>query len=198
MMRHGGMLWGAALYNNGSYPVQEHAVRRVLHARRATRHRQHHAAADAGDDGANRRAADSCDRCSRGRCRSRATSSASSSAVARRPLEIGIPDPDEEPGRPKNRLSNRGLGTLEPHRPGVHRATEDASARPDAQLHGLERRRRRLPQRRLHGVPRRLCQRSVAGALGRSYAKAGNLGESADHRRDDPEGASRAIRSSTS
>ena len=30
----------------------------------------------------------------------------------RRPLEIGNPDPDEEPGRPKNRLSNRGLGTL--------------------------------------------------------------------------------------
>ena len=30
----------------------------------------------------------------------------------RRPLEPGNPDPEEEPGRPKNRLSNRGLGTL--------------------------------------------------------------------------------------
>ena len=30
----------------------------------------------------------------------------------RRAAEVGIPDPDEEPGRPANRLSNRGFGTL--------------------------------------------------------------------------------------
>lgn len=30
----------------------------------------------------------------------------------RLPIEIGIPDPFEEPGRPANRLSDRGLGTL--------------------------------------------------------------------------------------
>ena len=84
----------------------------------------------------------------------------------RRPLEVGNPDPEEEPGRPKNRLSNRGLGTLEPHRSGLHRAAEDAAARPDAELHRLERRRRRLSLERLHGLPRGLRQRSIAGALG--------------------------------
>src|SRR5207247_1168295 len=30
----------------------------------------------------------------------------------RKPIETGVPDPDEDPGRPANRLSARGLGTL--------------------------------------------------------------------------------------
>ena len=46
MMRHGGMLWGAALYNNGSFPFKNTHVRRVLHARRTAGDRLHHAAAD--------------------------------------------------------------------------------------------------------------------------------------------------------
>ena len=30
-MPHGGMLWGAAAYNNGSFPFKNTHVRRVLH-----------------------------------------------------------------------------------------------------------------------------------------------------------------------
>jgi hypothetical protein len=34
MMTHAGMLWGAALYNNGGYPRKKHALRRELRPRR--------------------------------------------------------------------------------------------------------------------------------------------------------------------
>ena len=111
MMRHGGMLWGAALYNNGSFPFKDTQFGEFY-----------------GRDGepligytVPQPSALQIERqgivpflqplfpwqvsqpgnllriFERG---------------GRRPIEIGIPDPEEEPGRPKNRLSNRGLGTL--------------------------------------------------------------------------------------
>ena len=111
MMTHGCMLWGAALYNNGAVPAQAAALRRELqHARRAA------AAAD-------RAAADA-----RRRWRSKGVvpfldplprfEITQPGNVLRiferggrfRP-EIGIPERLEEPGRPRTRLSNRGLGT---------------------------------------------------------------------------------------
>ena len=110
MMAHGGMLWSAALYNNGAYP---------------------HKNAEFGEfylsDGSPARA--------------EAYPSVTPDQTklegwlpflqplfrwelsqpgnvlrifergGRRALEPGNPDPEEEPGRPKNRLSNRGLGT---------------------------------------------------------------------------------------
>ncbi len=111
MMRHGGMLWGAALYNNGSFPFKTPRFGEFY-----TR------------DG----------RPAIGNTTPQPTDITTEKTGVlpslgplfpwqlsqpgnvlriferggRRPLEIGVPDPDEEPGRPKNRLSNRGLGTL--------------------------------------------------------------------------------------
>ena len=79
--------------------------------------------------------------------------------------EIGIPERLEEPGRPRTRLSIRGLGTAEPHRPGARQPEQDAPVRPDAQLPRHQRPPRRLPLQRLHGLPRRLRQRPLAGPL---------------------------------
>jgi hypothetical protein len=111
MMRHGGMLWGAALYNNGSFPLKNTMFGEFY-------------GADGTPLSANSLPVPS-----------EATTAATGVLASlqplfpfqvtqpgnilrvferggRKPLEVGIPDPDEEPGRPKNRLSNRGLGTL--------------------------------------------------------------------------------------
>ena len=114
----------------------------------------------------------------------------------RRPLEIGIPDPDEEPGRPKNRLSNRGLGTLNRTDPVFIGLQKTRLLDPTLQLHGHQRSSRRLPLQRLHRLPRRLRQRSLAGALG-PVRQGRQPRHEPDHRPDDPEGRVRAIRSST-
>ena len=111
MMRHGGMLWGAALYNNGSYPFKDTqfgefytregfpAIGRTVPQPTATTTLKTGVLQllqplfpwQVTQPGNVLRVFE------RG---------------GRRPIEIGVPDPEEEPGRPKNRLSNRGLGTL--------------------------------------------------------------------------------------
>ncbi|MGQ0735151.1 MAG: hypothetical protein ACT4QD_16050 [Acidobacteriota bacterium] len=111
MMRHGGMLWGAALYNNGSFPFKDSQFGEFY-----TRDGQPAIAYTTPQP---------------------TDVTTQKTGVlpflgplfpfqvsqpgnllrifergGRKPIEIGIPDPEEEPGRPKNRLSNRGLGTL--------------------------------------------------------------------------------------
>ena len=110
-MRHGGMLWGAALYNNGSYPIKDSQFGEVytidgkpaivntvppptplmIERQGIVPFLQPLFPFQVTQPGNILRVFE------RG---------------GRRPLEIGNPDPEEEPGRPKNRLSNRGLGTL--------------------------------------------------------------------------------------
>ena len=111
MMTHGGMLWGAALYNNGAYPMknsefgefympdgQPAAVRpdppptaRQIFQEGILPFMQPLPRWEITQPGNILRIFE------RG---------------GRLPIEIGIPDPEEEPGRPKNRFSNRGMGTL--------------------------------------------------------------------------------------
>ncbi len=110
-MRHGGMLWGAALYNNGSFPIKDTQFGEVytvdgqpaivntvppptplmIERQGILPFLQPLFPFQVTQPGNILRVFE------RG---------------GRRPLEVGNPDPDEEPGRPKNRLSNRGLGTL--------------------------------------------------------------------------------------
>jgi hypothetical protein len=110
-MRHGGMLWGAALYNNGSYPIKDTQFGEVY-------------TADGKPAIVNTVPAPTPLMTERQGILAflqplfpfQVTQPGNVLRVfergGRRPLEVGNPDPDEEPGRPKNRLSNRGLGTL--------------------------------------------------------------------------------------
>ncbi len=110
-MRHGGMLWGAALYNNGSYPLKDTQFGEVY-----TR--------DGTPAIVNTVPTPTPLMIQRQGLLAflqplfpfQVTQPGNMLRVfergGRRPLEVGNPDPDEEPGRPKNRLSNRGLGTL--------------------------------------------------------------------------------------
>ena len=111
MMRHGGTLWGAALYNNGSYPLKDNQFGEFYTA-----------------DGRPARAYTTPVPTAAEIAREgwlpflqplfpwQVTQPGNILRVfergGRRPLETGLPDVDDEAGRPRNRLSNRGLGTL--------------------------------------------------------------------------------------
>ena len=111
MMTHGAMLWGAALYNNGSWPFKNAQFGefytpdgrpamvepdpppppRLQGQRGILPFLQPLIRWELSQPGNLLRVFE------RG---------------GRLPIEIGIPDPFEEPGKPANRLSDRGLGTL--------------------------------------------------------------------------------------
>ncbi|HUR46120.1 MAG TPA: hypothetical protein VMZ27_09625 [Candidatus Saccharimonadales bacterium] len=111
MMRHGAMLWGAALYNNGSYPAKNYRFGQAY-----------------GSDGVSLRL-DSPIAVTPEMTRDRgllpfieplprfaASQPGNLLRVFERggekQLQLGNPDPFEEPGKPARRLSERGLGTL--------------------------------------------------------------------------------------
>jgi hypothetical protein len=111
MMRHGGMLWGAATYNNGSFPFKntqfgEFYTRDGLPAIANTTPQP------SPETTARTGVLPSLGPLFPWQVSQPGNVLRIFERGGRRPLEIGIPDPDEEPGRPKNRLSNRGLGTL--------------------------------------------------------------------------------------
>ena len=112
MMTHGCMLWGAALYNNGSVPSKQPPLWRKLQHERACRseskpcrRRREREMVEKGVAAVSRSAAALRDHASR------RTSCGSSSAAADFEPETGIPERLEESGRPRHRLSTRGLGT---------------------------------------------------------------------------------------
>jgi hypothetical protein len=110
-MTHGGMLWSAALYNNGAFPYKNAQFGEFYRA-----------------DGTPARA-EAYPGVTEEQTRLQGVLpflqplfrwelSQPGNLLrifergGRKPLEPGNPDPEEEPGRPKNRLSNRGIGTL--------------------------------------------------------------------------------------
>jgi hypothetical protein len=109
-MRHGGMLWGAALYNNGSYPFKNTrfgefytrdgtpAIGRTVPQPTETQTRTQGILPELGPLPP-----------------WQTTQPGNILRIfekgGRKQLEVGVPEVDEEPGRPKSRQSNRGLGT---------------------------------------------------------------------------------------
>jgi hypothetical protein len=111
MMRHGGTLWGAALYNNGAFPSKTTMFgefympdgtpaigytspppsRTLIDAKGVVPSLQPLFPFQVTQPGNLLRIFES---------------------GGERPLEQGVPDPNEPPGRPRNRFSDRGLGTL--------------------------------------------------------------------------------------
>ena len=111
MMAHGAMLWGAALYNNGSVPFKDPRFGEFYT-------RQGVPGTAVADPPPGAREQDRLGILPWLEPLFRWELSPPGNILrifergGRRPLEIGVPDPDEEPGRPANRFSNRGFGTL--------------------------------------------------------------------------------------
>lgn len=111
MMTTGPMLWGAALYNNGGYPIKqsrfgesygpEGAPQRVVTVPPPTP-----------EEILKKGVLPYLDPLPRFEITQPGNILRVFERGQRRPLEIGVPTLDEEPGRPGNRLSARGLGTL--------------------------------------------------------------------------------------
>ena len=90
--------------------------------------------------------------------RSPATCCACSNAAAAKKRRDRQSDADEDPGRPDDKLSDRGFGTRAAHRSGLPRPAEDAPARSAAVVPRHQRSARRLSRQRLHRLPRHLRQ----------------------------------------
>ena len=105
MMTHGCMLWGAALYNNGSVPFKMVALRRELQHERRAAAPADRPAADATTRLPRRASCRSSTRCPASRSSSRATSCASSSAAAGSGRRSAFPNPSRNPGEPRTGLA---------------------------------------------------------------------------------------------
>jgi len=111
MMAHGGMLWSAALYNNGSFPFKDPQFGE-FYLPDGTPARAEAFPAVTPDQTRLEGLLPFLQPLFRWELSQPGNLLRIFERGGRKPLEQGIPDPEEEPGRPKNRLSNRGLGTL--------------------------------------------------------------------------------------
>jgi hypothetical protein len=111
MMRHGAMLWGAALYNNGSFPFKNYQFGEFYMPDGTPAQ-----ANTVPPPGPREIRGDGVLPFLLPLPRWEISQPGNILRIfergGRRPLEPGNPDPEEEPGRPANRLSARGLGTL--------------------------------------------------------------------------------------
>ena len=187
MMTHGCMLWGAALYNNGSVPVQ--AGPRSAKATACTGVPQRIA------NGSRRRPTretqkgvvpylDPLPRFEISQpgnilphLQARRTISARDRhpGAARRHRPAADPFEQSRPGHRK------------PHRSRSSSPAENAPARSDAQFPRHQRPSRRLPLQRLHRLPCHLRQRPLAGPFRGLTPRAGNRGSSVQSRPDHSE-----------
>ena len=111
MMAHGAMLWSAALYNNGAYPIKD-AQFGEFYLSDGTPARAEAYPSVTPEQTRLQGILPFLQPLFRWELSQPGNVLRVFERGGRRPTELGIPDPEEEPGRPKNRLSNRGLGTL--------------------------------------------------------------------------------------
>ncbi|MGC2193610.1 MAG: hypothetical protein WA628_02970 [Terriglobales bacterium] len=110
MMTHGAMLWGAALYNNGSYPLKtprfgesygsDGRPRRLLTFPPPT-----------AEEIENKGVLPSLEPLQRWEISQPGNVLRVFERGGRKRPEVGNPDPDEDPGKPESKLSERGFGT---------------------------------------------------------------------------------------
>ena len=157
MMAHGAMLWGAALYNNGGFHIKDTRFgesynedgnpQTLLANPQPTR-----------EEEAFKGFLPFLEPLPRWEISQPGNILRVFERGGRRRLEVGLPDKEEENGKPDKGLSPRGLGTLESHRSGFSRFAENPSDGSDFEYARHERSSRRFPFRRMHLVSRHLCK----------------------------------------
>ena len=111
MMTHGCMLWGAALYNNGSVPFKQPRYGES-YSMHGTPQRMQNVPPPTPDDISYKGIVPFLDPLPRFEVSQPGNVLRIFERGGRFAPEVGIPERIEEPGRPRQRLSNRGLGTL--------------------------------------------------------------------------------------
>ena len=165
MMTHGAMLWGAALYNNGGFPLKdarfgesysENGAPQTLIQTPQPTHEERRT----------KGLLEFLDPMPRWEISQPGNVLRVFERGGKRRLEVGLPDKEEEPGKPDKGLEPAWLWHRTAHRSGLSRIAEDAPARSDAELSRHQRSSRRLSLVGLLGVSRDLRQRSRSVAFG--------------------------------
>ena len=112
MMTHGAMLWGAALYNNGGYPVKDSRFGESYNESGASQSLIQTPAPSA-DDKREKGLLDYLEPLPRWEISQPGNILRVFERGGKRRLEVGNPDKDEDPGKPDKGLSPRGLGSLQ-------------------------------------------------------------------------------------
>ena len=113
MMRHGAMLWGAALYNNGGFPFKDARFGESYSDDTGAPERLIQTPAPDRDAMQRRGLLPFLDPLPRWEISQPGNLLRVFERGGRRRLEVGLPDRDEDPGKPDKGLSPRGLGTLQ-------------------------------------------------------------------------------------
>lgn len=111
MMRHGAMLWGAALYNNGSFPVKDARFGESYSAETGAPERLIQTPQPTPAQTTWLGIIPFLDPLPRWEISQPGNTLRVFERGGRRRLEVGLPDKEEEPGRPDKGLSARGFGT---------------------------------------------------------------------------------------
>ncbi|MBI3780016.1 MAG: hypothetical protein HY278_02995, partial [candidate division NC10 bacterium] len=111
MMTHGPMLWGAALYNNGSFPLKQSRFGES-YSPEGIPQRLQTVPPPTPEETLKKGILPFLDPLPRFEIGQPSNILRVFERGERRPLELGVPTLEEAPGRPANRLSARGLGTL--------------------------------------------------------------------------------------
>ncbi|MDX6695019.1 MAG: hypothetical protein QOF02_2622 [Blastocatellia bacterium] len=113
MMRHGAMLWGAALYNNGGFPFKDARFGESYSDETGAPERLIQTPAPDRDAMQRRGLLAFLDPLPRWEISQPGNLLRVFERGGKRRLEVGLPDRDEDPGKPDKGLSARGLGTLQ-------------------------------------------------------------------------------------
>lgn len=111
MMRHGAMLWGAALYNNGAYPAKNYRFGQAYGADGVALSLTSPVPVTA-EMTARRGILPRIDPLPHFEISQPSNLLRIFERGGEEPSQLGLPDPFEEPGKPARRLGERGLGTL--------------------------------------------------------------------------------------
>jgi hypothetical protein len=111
MMRHGAMLWGAALYNNGGFPLKDARFGESYSDETGAPERLIQVPAPERDAMQRRGLLPFLDPLPRWEISQPGNILRVFERGGKRRLEVGLPDRDEDPGKPDKGLSARGLGT---------------------------------------------------------------------------------------
>ena len=113
MMRHGAMLWGAALYNNGGFPLKDARFGESYSSENGAPERLIQQGDIKPETMTLRGILSYLDPLPRWEISQPGNILRVFERGGKRRLEVGLPDKDEDPGRPDKGLSARGLGTLQ-------------------------------------------------------------------------------------
>jgi hypothetical protein len=113
MMRHGAMLWGAALYNNGGFPLKDARFGEAYTEETGAPMRLIQVPQPTKEEQLLKGWLPFIDPLPRWEISQPGNILRVFERGGRRRLEVGLPDRDEDPGKPDKGLSARGLGTLQ-------------------------------------------------------------------------------------